>query len=849
MSQFEGIDVIIGCGEFAPGTKSIPPPSNQSPPPKIIPKHRRIPDVPPLPRRDPDDPGLPAGPPSPGTPGRRGGGPPTNITPGPTSPGGGGPGGGGTGTGPTTPGPTFPPGGGGGVGGPITPGPTFPPGGGGPRSTPTGPVTPGPGGPGTGGPLDPVEEPPRRFFDDPEQIIGISPTVRLDDPDPPRGGDDPPIPTLIIGLRDARSNLNSSENNASEQQMIAYETSLFNQQESTNNGTNNFPGPKTNESIDLRDNSQRSMFSNSFNGNNLYDPIYNILDYSTSPTVFVANTKHRTIFGSVIAEEIDYLINRIKINENWEEKFITGLTLQKLTRSLNSTLLEAFDTILDVNGIPVGRQYFLTKVFNHLISGTLNEFDAEYYLTLADSVASRKALNITQTQNEQSKKNYALSLISDNSMPADSARYQERHQIEVARMRFLLTDIEATFDVETIDGTEYQLQLEDAGVEVEYAPTLGLVENVSLSSDYVPPGEGDGYYYKIETELGTLLPLILDTEIQRSYFIKNNIRQLVLDFLGENSNFSLTTTIDTVNSEFSSGYYESYTASAQYFKLNLKSIVNNPTTDNFIEDIVAEYVKLTDPEEIDEHAKTYGAKVVQFNLNYDDPFIQYADRTGAMSLNMRDFTFRQFTPKRTPSNDSIILRNLPDGFILYPVRETKDNPTGAYSEVVALDAQVSRTLDGTMDFTLLEKEFNRRTLKSKNIWESEGKYSYGLIGLSDTQNIYYVYNASDFPNTFSVTGRTPEGNLLYNIIDQRLEQKYSFDYLTWWDVYRRLPTKQFAKTIFNLPRVVVDNLYQGWLGYQIKDVLYRNGSAPDNLVEVSSDVEDPIYLDGRERNV
>jgi len=845
------IDVLFACGEFIPGTKSLKDRPIKTPgPPKIIPINRRVITVPRLPRRDDDD--LPARNPGPGSPGGRGGSPPgpgavppgpgpttpggvnpTTPGPGPTTPGGN--------LGPTTPGPgpTTP-----GNVGPTTPGPgDTPP----PTSTPTGPTTPGPGG---GGGDPPDEEPPRRFSGDPTLTYALPiPPIGLEDEGRSGGGGgsigEPIINTRAIGLRDGSNN--NSLNGPSEGEVIAFEQSLSNIQQGST-GTGNFAGSRSTTNYDLRDNSGRSMFSNSFNNNNLYDPIYNILDHSNSPTTFVSNNKYRNIFGNRVTTEVNYFLNSLNLQYNWEERFITGLTIEKLTRSLNNILLEAFDTIVDINGIPVTRNHFLSKVFGHLISGTLDEFDDTFYIKLADSISSKNLTTITNTRNEQTKKNQVLSLMSNSSYAIDYSRYTDRQQIELARMRFLLTDLESTFDIETIDGTEYQLELEDAGVEVEYAPTLGLVENASVSSDYVPPGEGDGYYYKIETELGQLLPLVLDTQIDKAFYITNDTRRLALKLLDVDSSYTFTTTVNFIDSEFSSGFSTEYTASAHYFKLDLRTIDSTPTRDSFVENIVATYVKLTDPEEIAEHSKTYGAKVTQFNIQYDDPFLQYADRSGAVTINMNDVTFRQFVPKRTPSNNSIITRNLPDGFVLYPVTDLKDNPTGGLSEFQTVADQVTRRLVADIDFTLDEIGLSRRALRETLVWDGESSYSYGLVGIKDTQNVYYVYNQEDFPNTFQVQERSPEGNLIYNILEQKLKQRYSFDYLTWWDLYRRLSAKEFSKLIFSMPNLIVDKLYLGWLGTQAKDVLYRNGQAPDNLTEVNTAIDDLIYLDGRDRN-
>ena len=787
-------NVLFACGEFTPGTRTIGTPIIISIPPRIIPTHERTPTLPPLPRRDDDDV------------------PPVIVNPDPVNP------------------QLIPP---------VNPDPTNP------FFIPFVPPDP------IGNGIPPNQgEPPRIPRDDPTLIIGGGVTMRLEDLGGPGGGGgggeffEEETPTRrILSLQEITTpqNILPEDDPTSR---INPNISLEDQ------GSENFPGPLYTETIDLRDGSQRSAFSNNFTGNNLYDPIYNILDYSNSQFQYVSNNLYRNIFSAYVSKEVDFLLRKSTLETNWTEENITGLTVAKLTQSLNTTLLEAFDTILDINGIQVTRFYFLNKVFNHLISGTLDEFDSEFYMNLAESISSRPKLNIIQTTNEQTKKNRVLALMSEKSHSAYPPNYDNtdsnRDYIEVSRMKFLLSDLESTIDVEVLDGTEYQLELADGGIFVESA--VGLQESASVSSEYVPPGPGDGYYFTIELSKGSLVPLVMDNELRSAYYVDNDVRKLGLDLLAQDSSYRLEATVDLINSEFSSGFNESYLASAHYYKLDLGSIQSKATIDNFIENTTATYKKLTDADAIAEHSKTYGSKVTQFNVQYDDIFLQYADTAGEMVLTMKDLTFRQFTPKRSPTNQIILTRNLPDGFILYPVKDTKDNPTGAYSKINNFGDKVSRTLKGEMNFTTEEGQSSKRTLRATNIWQQEGNFSYGLIGFSDPENLYYLYDPEDFPNTFEVSGRSEVGNLVYNVLS-RLENKYSFDHLNWWDVYRRLPYKSVAKLMFDFPEVVSSSLYEGWKGYRIKNVLYRYGIAPDNLTEVDPNIDDPTYLEEGSRNV
>ena len=855
-----------GCGEFIPGTLVIGTPTSKPPVPrKIIPKHRRTGTGPPLvpgPDYDPIDPRSPnpgsPGIPTPGSPTP----PPPPPGPGPTTPGPGsqtGPGGTttpGPGGGPVTPGPGGPgPGGGGGPisspTGPATPGPSGPTP---PRFSPIGPSTPGPGGPGTGGGggQEEEEEPPRRRFEEPPNLtFAISPTVRLDDE--PNGGGGGPITTFASS---PTSRLEDVDNNTNPGVVGSPTLSLQDSQGGgggsggilqSNSNQNNFSDPKkiiTYNFPSLKFNNENSNFSNSISNNNnlIYDPIYNIMDHSTSPITLVSNNLYRNIFKSRVAREVKYLL--LSHDErNWNERDITGLTLEKISRSLDSLLLEAFNKILNIDGTPVDSSYFLLGIRKHLLNGTINEFNPQYYITLADSVSKREKVVINQSQNQQTKINSVLALLESKSHAIDPRYYRsgtERY-IEIARTRFLLSDIESTFDVETIDGTEYQLELHDAGVQVEYADPGGLeLLVVQPSSDYVPPGEGDGYYYKIETASGNLLPLILDTQLSSAYYSDPDTRRLALTILGEDPSFRFSASLPYDSSEFGSSYQQNYTAETLYFKLDLRTIINEPTKNKMVESIFTDYILLTDEDAIKDHGKTYGSKVIQLTLQYDDPFFQYAKTAEKMSLNMRDITFRQFPKKRTPSGDAILTRNLPDGIIITPTNLPEDNPLFADSDVLSFGQTVTRELIADISFDLVPDDLFNKALNRVLTWDEEKKFEYGLIGLSDINNFYYLFNRGVFNQSYSVSSRSPEGDMLFRIIN-RLESKYDFRYLTWWDVYRRLTLSEFRKLNVNFPSALVDAINRNFLGYQIKDVLY--GDPPSNLTEVNSAIDDPIYLD------
>lgn len=668
--------------------------------------------------------------------------------------------------------------------------------------------------------------------EEPDTIYGIPP-VALDEEETGGGGGDPPTISIDnIGLEDTRTMVQTY----SEASLISIERDSY---------TGN-PASEGAVSFTLADQSGNSLFSNSFsnNANNIYDRKYNIFDYSETNFSPVRNIKYRNIFSDVVSREVSYLLNNINIQSNWDEKYITGLTEDKLVDSLKAELLTAFDSILDINGRPIGRRTFVLNLLSHLVSGKIEQFDSEYYINLANKQKSRDVVTINTSLNQQVRENYVLSLASNNSMSLDTEAYNDTDtKIEVSRMRALLTDVESKFTVQTIDGVERDLNLVDPGLYVDYAQNLGLQENSGPTFDYVSPGEGDGYYYKIETETGNLIPLVLTTEQNNAYYLMSTTRKIGLEILGIDSGYTFEASSSFIDSEYSSGYYEDYQSSAQYYKLDLRSITSERTSSNFVIKSTARYVKLTDADEISDHSKTYGAKTTQLNVNFDDPFFQYVDRSGELTLSMNDISVRNLPTRRTPSGGAILTRSLPDVIIVYPVNLIQDNPTGGRSKIKpAVDeTMVVRSLYGQMDFTDTSKP-NDRALSRTLIWEAQNAYKYGLIGISDTNNVYYTFDSSKFTNFFNQSPRSEAGKVVNSILN-RISRKYSFDHLYWWDIFSRLTTKEFSSLVFKFPSDLTTRLRTNYFGFDIQDYIYNSAQAPSNLTLIDPTVVDPTYLD------
>lgn len=567
----------------------------------------------------------------------------------------------------------------------------------------------------------------------------------------------------------------------------------------------------------------------------MYHAKYTFFNYSqVLDNTFVDNYLYLDIFATYIPQAVAYLINYKNSSISWNEKYITGLTKDKVVKSLNGGLLRAFESIKYIDGQKVSLDYFIGVIMRHLLYGTLEQFDATYYINLANKQKEDPELIIRGESDYTNRKKSVLGYLTKAVKPVDSSRYfGNDEKIEAVRQKFLLSDLETELEVETIFAETVPVALEDPGVPILDGSGL---------EDFVPQGPGDGYYLVLEGTGGDTSAIVLDTAVSAAYFQSPDVRKIALNSLGESDKIRLSVSSSFIDSELSSGFSLSRSVSALYFKLDLTQIEDSQKGDSFVDKIFASYTLVTDPEEIEEHSRDFGGKSSIVNINYDDPFFTYASNSSSIEWRQSDITFRSFTPSRSSDFYSILTRNIPDVIVLYPVSGSQHNPLYGESSLESItDNSVVRSLAIIPHFGLSKDELNRAGLKEKLLYEEEGIYQLGLVGIVDTQNVYYPFDSSQFPNSFEVSGRPVIGKFYNDILVNTLEQKYSFEYLTWWDVYRRMSLNEFAKFLYTAPKSLLEQLAVGWRGFTIKDILQREGIT-ENLTEINSSVEDSIYV-------
>ena len=341
--------------------------------------------------------------------------------------------------------------------------------------------------------------------------------------------------------------------------------------------------PNTQTKIKLSDTVDvDEFFNSSFVDNNtssaggVYHSVYNIFSYEDYMSgEYESNNLYLNIFADYIPKSVSYMLKYSNSNIEWNEKYITGLSKANIIKSINGNLLQAFKSFVDIDGQAISMDFFLGVIKKHLIRGTIDKFNPSYYITLAKKHSTYAKLNLKTSDTQELNRRAALGILSKYANPLDPNKYSTlQSKLEVNRNKILLTDIEASVIVETIAEDTYTVPLEDPGLSV--AP-------VSALDEYVPVGEGGGYYLVVETMDGEQLPLTLNTAVSSAYYVSPEDRKLALALLGEDSTLSLSVSSSFDDSELGANYYTSYTASVDYYKLDLQSITQAESTEGLIE--------------------------------------------------------------------------------------------------------------------------------------------------------------------------------------------------------------------------------------------------------------------------
>ena len=777
--------------------------------------------------------------------------------------------------GPITPGPIAP--GPSPVGKPVRPGPTTPPGGPG-----SGPITPGPvapppppvvgpvgGAPTTGGPgSGPVTPGPTA----PTRVPGFGP-VR---PGPTIGGSGP----VIVGRGDApvvrgggptvtrqdtgettnfgRSRFGGGGN--------SLESILANARDS-GAGPQAKGRPKQVEKVDLYKERDKSLGPGSESDfKTIYDPEFNLTTFPDGgiPEGIIPNTLFPNIFKEKVPYSVGWALRSLGSSGIWHEQLIEGMTPANIALALQPDLLMALDLLRYPGGLIIDVRDMLDTIRTLILTNRISEFDPEYFLSLAADHQTEDRVSYIGTNDVSVKTQAALGIINSESTPANPEVGEDAHKPMLRKHRYLNTDLDVTMPVATCDGNSIGADLYNEGLQVvRLANPSNANEDVS---SLIELAEGGGYYLSA-TLIDDVTRVVVDasTQIQDAYRISPQSRSNALSIIGEDNGMRFTVTSTYAKSEFGDDYDLTSVIVPMYFKLSLSTVGSLPTSNPIVSQTSAVYERVTDVNEINIHARSNGFDVLAASMDYEDPFLVYANNSSSMELSMRDITFNNFYPSKGNIKNTILPRTTPFGIILYPGRGSKHNPFGEMSELVEWEHSVRRSAsfiphidtaqDGTWE-TTLEKEFSV---------DVDGVYRVGLFEPIDVDNVVFKFETSApiYQDTYysSKTGlsstaptrvRSAIGKMINRVIDNTILARYEIptSSITWYDVFRRLSSDE----IFEIMVTRAGPGLSHWLsnggrgGVKIGMILNRAPIVKSGLGSIrNSAIEDLIFLNDENR--
>lgn len=535
----------------------------------------------------------------------------------------------------------------------------------------------------------------------------------------------------------------------------------------------------------------------------LYHHEYNFFRHElATPLELVTNERYRNIFTSPIAIEVAYFIERQNNSLlPWDERVFQSLTLDKISISLAPRFSNAIDRLHYPGGLLIPRNSFLEMVRRVLLTGQLDVFDPEHYIRLADKQSRDRKITFNRSTPQDYLHRAALGILATGAISSDPNNSQSIQQNQIKRQRRLNEEINARISICTEDNGNQETYLENAGL-------------CFTNSGAIDIGDGYGYYFQIDSRDSGCIPLETTNDNNLAYYVPPDVRYTALSLMQEDPSINLTVT-STSSHEFNQVFSEPLVP--LYFALDLNSVADSQTSNQFVNNTSATYTLLTNQSEIDRHAANNGFAITRVNLDYRDFLYQYARQTSSINLNQKDITFRNFDYTLI-QNNNIITRNLPFGLIVVPTSSTEDNPFGGVSRITNYSDTIQRSISLIPSINYSDSDQRTSELEESNLFNTSGSYRLGVFENNDTQSITYSYASSNFADITTSAYSTGLAYMVTGVIDE-LVSRYGVSSLTWWDVFRRLPSNVFGQVMYDMNEEVFNQLSSGDRGTTISHVL------------------------------
>ena len=382
-------------------------------------------------------------------------------------------------------------------------------------------------------------------------------------------------------------------------------------------------------------------------------------------------------------------------------------------------------------------------------------------------------------------------------------------------------------------------------------------------SGYLQIGDGAGYYISSVFLNGADAALQTTNEISTAYYLPPAERSNLLEILGTNADIVLTVSSTSAH-ELSVDYNPSGDLNPMYFAINLESVGDILNQNSVINIMSATFTRLTDEEAIN-HSRNYSFNVVKINLDFRDPFIQYARDTSCIALEQDDFNLRSYNRNRTIVKNKIILRNLPAAVILVPGMGSYHNPFNCKSKMITFTDPIIRQINMVPSFDVKNKSLVGPPLDVSNTYYSLGTPYFGLVERDTDQDIHgnirtFYSNLLDYNKNYFSGGIYTSSQPEVEAREKSIESKFLIDTLkkltevsgvtrlTWWDLYRRVNSNDLGKLSYTNVNTINNSIANGFINdIKIYNVLSAFPIEPTGIPDGVSIPNDNIIINESDR--
>lgn len=555
----------------------------------------------------------------------------------------------------------------------------------------------------------------------------------------------------------------------------------------------------------------------------MYDPQKNFFQVPEVPEIVSQPNvnAHREIFRSSVAKEVkEMFLYQNESSRSWDENAIQNLTDEKIIFSLNQNLVEAFNNLRDVTGRPIGIESFLKTIRKHLITGTLNEFNPQYYLTAYNTQRNTEFLTIAESASESTNEAFSLLYLRESEFGLETYKDDFAKKIEMGRFRFLNEDVGVTLNIQQLDGESKDLSVANQGIPITLLTEVDASTPASVGApDLLNIGDGGGYYIDSTLLSTESEPVYTKNMASSTYYAPASVRSSLLELLSNTFNYTITSESLSNQHEFVSGDTGVGTLTPLYFGINLSSVSSLSYNRGSVESYSASYSRITDSASIQQHINNNALSIPQLYMDYRDPLYRYILDSSSFDMRSADISNKGFVSNPSLLGNDNFVKNIPFGFVIIPGRGSDFNPFNSRSVIKSYGDTVRRELTVRPTIGRSINEQQRTGFDFYNLFLDDGSKRVGSFEDESVHNFGYRYEPSSFLNSFYVDGSfgtssSPVSSygasyLLKDVMDY-IKDEYDPESIVWFDVFSRMPLSRIGELMYDMPEGFLEKLANGY---------------------------------------